>query len=87
MLDQLLKVEQNLGRHRREKWGPRSIDLDLLLFADQVIEREGLTVPHPLMHERRFVLEPLAEIAPGAVHPVLQMTIAGLLENLDREPR
>jgi 2-amino-4-hydroxy-6-hydroxymethyldihydropteridine diphosphokinase len=79
LLEQLLKVEQNLGRHRREKWGPRSIDLDLLLFGEQIIEREGLIVPHPLMHQRRFVLAPLAEIAGAAVHPRFKKTIVELL--------
>jgi 2-amino-4-hydroxy-6-hydroxymethyldihydropteridine diphosphokinase len=85
LLHRLLEIERQLGRVRRERWEPRPIDLDLLLYGDQIISSQELVVPHPLMHERRFVLQPLAEIAPEAVHSVLQMTIAGLLENLDRE--
>jgi 2-amino-4-hydroxy-6-hydroxymethyldihydropteridine diphosphokinase len=84
-LKRLLKIEKELGRLRRRKWEPRVIDLDLLLFGDQIISRENLVVPHPLMHERMFVLQPLAEIAPEAVHPVLQMTIGGLLEDLEKK--
>jgi 2-amino-4-hydroxy-6-hydroxymethyldihydropteridine diphosphokinase len=82
LLEVLLGVEQELGRVRQEKWGPRAIDLDLLLYGDEVIEAPGLTVPHPLLHERRFVLEPLAEIAPGMVHPVLGQAVRGLLEGM-----
>jgi 2-amino-4-hydroxy-6-hydroxymethyldihydropteridine diphosphokinase len=75
----LLEIERQLGRQRREKWGPRPIDLDLLLFGDQVIDEPDLKVPHPLMHQRRFVLEPLAEIAPQALHPVLGKPVRDLL--------
>ncbi len=82
LLHRLLEIEKELGRTRRTKWEPRLIDLDLLLYGDQIISSQELVVPHPLMHERRFALEPLAEIAPAAVHPVLQMTVGGLLENL-----
>jgi 2-amino-4-hydroxy-6-hydroxymethyldihydropteridine diphosphokinase len=75
----LLSIEQSLGRFRQEKWGPRTIDLDLLLFGDLVISTERLTVPHPLMHERDFVLRPLSEIAPNAMHPILQRSMHQLL--------
>jgi 2-amino-4-hydroxy-6-hydroxymethyldihydropteridine diphosphokinase len=83
LLHRLLEIEAELGRQRRQKWEPRTIDIDLLLFGDQILSSQELVVPHPLLHERRFVLEPLAQIAPDAVHPVLQMTIAGLLADLD----
>ena len=69
LLDVLLAVERRLGRERRERWGPRTIDLDLLLYGDEVIDEAGLTIPHPRLHERRFVLEPLAELAPKLVVP------------------
>jgi 2-amino-4-hydroxy-6-hydroxymethyldihydropteridine diphosphokinase len=82
LLHELLKIERALGREKREKWSPRTIDLDLLLYGDQIISSQELLVPHPLMHERRFVLEPLAEIAPRVVHPTLQMTVEGLLQEL-----
>jgi 2-amino-4-hydroxy-6-hydroxymethyldihydropteridine diphosphokinase len=86
LLHRTLEIEKTLGRVRRQKWEPRVIDIDLLLFGDQIISSQELVIPHPLMHERRFVLQPLAEIDPEAVHPTLQMTIAGLLQNLDRQP-
>jgi 2-amino-4-hydroxy-6-hydroxymethyldihydropteridine diphosphokinase len=82
LLNRLLEIERELGRTRRQKWEPRSIDLDVLLYGDQILSSQELIVPHPLMHERRFVLEPLAEIAPDLVHPTLQMSIAGLLQSL-----
>jgi 2-amino-4-hydroxy-6-hydroxymethyldihydropteridine diphosphokinase len=68
LLDRLLAVEQRFGRIRVPgEQGPRTLDLDLLLYGDEVIDEPGLTVPHPRLHERRFVLEPLAELAPGLV--------------------
>ena len=69
LLDVLLAVERRLGRERGQRWGPRTIDLDLLLYGDEVIDETGLTIPHPRLHERRFVLEPLAELAPALVVP------------------
>jgi len=70
LLDRLLAVEQRFGRVRvAGEHGPRSLDLDLLLYAEETIEEPGLAVPHPRLHERRFVLEPLAELAPGLVVP------------------
>lgn len=84
LLHRMLQIERELGRIRRTRWEPRPIDLDLLLYGDHILSSDELVVPHPLMHERRFVLAPLAEIAPEVVHPSLQMSISGLLQNLDR---
>jgi 2-amino-4-hydroxy-6-hydroxymethyldihydropteridine diphosphokinase len=70
LLDALLRVEHELGRVRSgERWGPRTIDLDLLLYGDEVVDEPGLTVPHPRLLERRFALEPLAELEPGLEIP------------------
>jgi len=78
LLGILLSVESQLGRVRGERWGSRTLDLDLLLFDEEVIREEELLVPHPRMHERRFVLDPLAELAPDLIHPILQKSIAAL---------
>lgn len=71
LLEQLLAIERELGRERsgEQRWGPRTIDLDLLLYGDEIIDEPGLTVPHPRLAERRFVLEPLAELSPGLELP------------------
>ncbi len=80
----LLGIERARGRRRGgPRWGPRTLDLDLLLHGSAVVVRPGLTVPHPRMHERRFVLEPLAAIAPELVHPVLGRSISELLGTVD----
>src|SRR4026207_2372398 len=71
MLARVLRIEDALGRKRDVRMGPRTIDLDLLLFKDQVSDTEFLTLPHPRLHSRRFVLVPLAELVPNLVHPVL----------------
>jgi 2-amino-4-hydroxy-6-hydroxymethyldihydropteridine diphosphokinase len=78
----LLGIERDLGRVRRVRHGARTIDLDLILYEDQVIREPGVTVPHPAMHERLFVLKPLAEIAPHAIHPLLDASVSDLLKNL-----
>lgn len=82
LLETLLSVEQGLGRERLERWGPRTIDLDLLLYGNEVVDEPGLTVPHPRLHERRFVLEPLAELDPELVVPG-RGRVAELLSKLD----
>jgi NAD(P)-dependent dehydrogenase (short-subunit alcohol dehydrogenase family) len=82
LLRALLEIESGLGRVRQERDGPRTVDLDLLLYGDRVRSDSELTVPHPRLHERLFVLRPLAEIAPGAVHPVLKRTALDLLADL-----
>jgi len=71
-----------MGRQRLQNKGPRTIDIDILLFGSAVVNTPKLTIPHPAMANRRFVLEPLAEIAPGIQHPVLKKTIRDLLEEL-----
>ena len=84
LLAVLLSVEQALGRDRTgERWGPRTIDLDLLVHDGLVVDEPGLTVPHPRLHERRFALEPLAELAPDLVVPGRTETVQTLLDALD----
>lgn len=81
LLDQLLSIEDTMGRLRNKKWGERIIDIDILFFGSDVIRSEDLTVPHPELHNRRFTLVPLAEIADEFIHPALHQTIHELLKN------
>jgi 2-amino-4-hydroxy-6-hydroxymethyldihydropteridine diphosphokinase len=87
LLRVLKDIEQELGREVSYQWGPRIIDLDILLFEDIVLNEDNLKIPHPLMHERDFVLRPLNEIAPNARHPVLKMSIHELLHHLESDSK
>jgi 2-amino-4-hydroxy-6-hydroxymethyldihydropteridine diphosphokinase len=83
LLKELQHIENSIGRVRTVKGGPRIIDLDLLLYGQEIREEEGLTVPHPEMHRRLFVLEPLCEIASYLIHPVFGVSMRGLKDRLD----
>jgi len=82
LLRRLLEIERSLGRERHRKWDSRPIDLDLLLHGGHVLDAPDLKLPHPRMHERRFVLQPLAELAPDVIHPTLGKSIERLLAEL-----
>ena len=86
LLKGLMNIESAMGRVRRKRWDPRIIDLDILLFGQEMRESHNLIIPHPLMHKRRFVLEPLAQLAPDLVHPVFKVTIQKLLHRLPIPP-
>ena len=82
LFEELQKIEKHMGRSKVAKWGPRIIDLDLLLYGQEVIQSADLTVPHPELHKRRFVLAPLCEIAPYVIHPAFGVSISGLMKRL-----
>lgn len=86
LISGVLNLEQEMGRQRKQKNGPRIIDVDILLFGTSVIDTAGLTVPHPRLHERRFVLEPLAEIAPDVRHPIFKRSMRELRDALPSGP-
>ena len=83
LLDLLLKIESQLGRKRAEKNAPRTIDLDLVLFGDEVLDEPGLVVPHPRMHERWFVLKPLWDLRADWIHPVFKKSVCELLDEVN----
>jgi 2-amino-4-hydroxy-6-hydroxymethyldihydropteridine diphosphokinase len=84
LMENILSIEKQMGRVREEKWGPRIIDIDIILFGDEVVSSAQVVVPHPFMQERKFVLEPSLEIAAEMVHPVLNKTVAQLLVSCEQ---
>jgi 2-amino-4-hydroxy-6-hydroxymethyldihydropteridine diphosphokinase len=86
LLWNLMLIERRLGRVRTRQWGPRVIDLDLLLYGEEVVDEEDLQVPHPLMTQRSFVMVPLVEIEPLLVHPVTNQTMLSILQRLGADP-
>jgi 2-amino-4-hydroxy-6-hydroxymethyldihydropteridine diphosphokinase len=86
LMDELLRIEAGRGRTRGLRNGPRTLDLDLLFYDDAVVEEPGLVLPHPRLHERRFVLVPLCELAPRLLHPVLKRELGGLLREVPDDP-
>lgn len=84
LMKTLLEIEKGLGRTREERWGPRTVDLDILYYGNQVVKGPDLEIPHPRAHQRAFVLEPLSELAPELVDPISGKTVREMLAGLDR---
>jgi 2-amino-4-hydroxy-6-hydroxymethyldihydropteridine diphosphokinase len=82
ILQKILNIEKMLGRQREERWGSRTIDIDILFYGEAIVNEKGLHIPHPELHNRRFTLEPLAEIAPNFKHPVLNKSISTIKNEL-----
>lgn len=87
LLTTLLQIERQMGRVRREKWGPRLIDLDVLFYDDLIVETNNLKIPHPEIPGRRFILAPMDEIAGAYTHPTLKKTMGDLLASLPENPK
>ena len=85
LLNKLLSIEQDMGRIRKERWGARIIDLDILLYGRGVVDADALKIPHPLMHQRRFVLVPMVDLAPELIHPLLHLSMEELLRQCPEE--
>ena len=87
LLQALLAIEKTMGRERDKRWGPRTIDLDVLLYGQEVIQTPDMIIPHPELHKRRFVLIPFHEIAPYVIHPAFGVSIHGLLDRLQDDSK
>ena len=85
LLKNLKQLEVELGREQNFRWGPRLIDLDILFYDNMVIDTPPLVIPHPRLHERAFVLVPLADVAPDLIHPIFQKSVSQLLAEVDRQ--
>ncbi|MFC1863971.1 2-amino-4-hydroxy-6-hydroxymethyldihydropteridine diphosphokinase, partial [Thermodesulfobacteriota bacterium] len=83
LLRSLLEIEADMGRVRKEKWESRIIDLDILIYGNEIINDENLKIPHPYMHERRFVMSPISELAPDLIHPVIGKTMIELFNSIN----
>lgn len=82
IMQEIQDIEKSMGRQKHLKWGPRIIDLDVLFYGQDIINDDDFTVPHPELHKRRFVMEPLYEIAPYVIHPAFGISVAGLMQRL-----
>lgn len=87
LLKALKSVEKKAGRVETVRFGPRVLDMDIIFYDDLIMDESGLTIPHPRMHKRRFVLTPICDIEPNLVHPMLKQTMADLLKQLDNDPK